>query len=128
MGVVGEDDEEVAGADDQVGTGAVGVEGGVFGFVVRDGLLYLRKRLAADELVAFDAELDVGVLAMRFVPLRVHKRRLVGAHHGLDALRQQMCPDLNVGRHVGNVIERQVKSRRQAFVEADVVDVVVDHI
>lgn len=128
MGVVGEDDEEVAGADDQVGAGAVGVAGSVFGLVVRDGLRHLRKRLAADEFGAFNAELDVGVLTMRLVPLRIHERRLVRAHHGLDALRQQMRPDLNVGRHVRNIIERQVQGRRQAFVEADVFDVVVDHI
>ncbi len=48
MGVVGEDDEEVAGADDKVGTRAVGVAGGVFRLVVRDGLRHLRERLAAD--------------------------------------------------------------------------------
>lgn len=128
MGIVGEDDEEIARADDQVGAGAVGVAGGVFGFVVRNGLRHLRERLAADELIAFDAELDVGVLAVRFVAPRVHERRFVRAHHGLDALRQLMRPDLNIGGHVRNVIERQVQGRRQTFVEVDVFDVVVDHI
>ena len=69
VGVVGEDDEEIARSDDQVGAGTVGVAGGVFGFVVRDGLRHLREGLAADELIALNAELDVGVLAMRFVAL-----------------------------------------------------------
>ena len=62
------------------------------------------------------------------VALRIHERRFVRAHHGLDALLKLMRPDLNVGSHVRNIIERQVQGRRQAFVEADVVDVVVDHI
>lgn len=128
MGVVGEDDEEIAGADDQVGAGAVGVAGSVFGFVVRDGLRHLRERLAADELGAHDAELDVGVLAVRLVPFRVHERCFIRAHNGLDAMLQLMRPDLNVSRHVRNIIERQVQSQRQAFVEVDVFDVVVDHI
>ncbi len=128
VGVVGEDDEEVAVADDHVGAGAVGIAGGIFGFVIRDGLRHLREGLAADELGALNAELDVGELAMRLISLRVHERRLVCAYHGLDALLKLMRTDLNVGRHIRNKIERQIQGRRQAFVEADVFDVVVDHI
>ncbi len=127
MGVVGPDDQEVAVADDGVDAGAVREAGGVLGRVVRNGFRDLLKRLAANELLARDDVLDINVLAVRFVSLFVHEAGLIRADNGFHAKLQQSSTVLDVGPDTRDVIERQVQRRTQAFVQADVADVVVYH-
>ncbi len=127
MGIVREDDEEVAVADNQVGAGAVGVAGGVMGLVVRDGLHHLREGFAADEFCADERELDVRILAMGLIPFRVHEARCALAHDGFHSKIQRVRTHLHVGRDSFNVLQRQIQRRRQALVQADVFDVVVNH-
>ena len=127
MGILWEDQEEVAVADDRVDARAVGIPRRVLRLVVRDGLRDLRKRLAANEFRPLQDELDVDVPPMGLIPLRVHQAGRVLAHHRLDPQVQQVCTNLHVRRDGRNVIQRQVDGWREAFIEADVFDVVVDH-
>ena len=127
MGILREDQEEVAVADDRVHARAVGIPRRILRLVVRDGLDNLRKRLAANEFRPLQGKLDVDVPPMGLIPLRVYQAGRVLAHHRLDPQVQQVCADLHVRRDGRDVIQRKVDGWREAFIEADVFDVVVDH-
>ena len=127
MGILREDQEEIAGADDGVHARAVGIAGRVLRLVVRDGLDNLRKWLAANEFRPLQGELDVDIPPMGLIPLRVHEAGRVLAHHRLDPQVKLMRPNLHVRSDGRDVIQRQVDRRRQAFIEADVLNVVVNH-
>ena len=127
MGILREDQEEVAVADDGVDARAVGIPRGILHLVVRDGLGNLRKRLAANEFRALEGELDVDIPPMGLIPFRVHEAGGVLADNGFDAQVQRMRADLHVRRDGRDIIQCQVNRRRQALIQADVLDVVVNH-
>ena len=75
MRIFGENNKEIALANDQVCTRAICVAGSILGFVVRDRFRHLRKGFATNQLRADKSELDVGILPMGFVAFRVHEAR-----------------------------------------------------
>ena len=127
VGILREDQEEVPVADDRVHSRAVGIPRRVLRLVVRNRLRDLRKRLAANEFRPLQGKLDVDVPPMGLIPLRVHQAGRVFAHHRLDPQVQQVRADLHVRLDGRNVIQRQVDGWREAFIEADFLDVVVNH-
>ena len=78
-------------------------------------------------LRACEEELDVGVLKVRFVTLRVALLRHILAHDRLHTVRQQGGAVVQGQTGGGDEVQRSVQDRRQAFVQADVLDMVVDH-
>ena len=140
MGVVGEDDGEVAGADAERDGGrgfsapggrmhgqVIEVESAVFlGVILRGGGQEL-ERAAADVLRALQEELHIGILEVRLVPLRVHFLRDIAAHDGLHPVLQQCRAVLQRHLRRRNVIQSDIQRRRNALIQADVLDVIVDH-
>lgn len=127
MGILREDQEEVAVADDGVDARAVGIPRGILRLVVRDGLDDLRKRLEANEFRTLEGKLDIDIPPMGLIPFRVHKAGGVLADNGFNAQVQRMRADLHVRRDGRDIIQCQVDRRRQALIQADVLDVVVNH-
>ena len=127
MGVLGEDEEEVAFAHNEVGAGAVGVAGNVLVGVVGDALLNLGKGLATHEFGAHNAELDIGKAPVRLVAFFVHKTGGIFADYHFHAVVQEVCAVLYLGRHLGDVIQCCIYGRGKAFVQANVFDVVKYH-
>ena len=127
MGILREDQEEVAVADDGVDARAVGIPRGILRLVVRDGFDDLRKRLEANEFRALEGKLDIDIPPMGLIPFRVHKAGGVLADNGFNAQVQRMRADFHVRRDGRNIIQCQVDRRRQALIQADVLDVVVNH-
>ena len=134
MGVVGEDDGEVAGAEAEGDGRSPGsgrrrfiVKSTVACLVVVGGGGEEFQGAAAEVLRAGEEELDVGVLEVGFVALRVALLRHILAHDRLHAVRQKGRTVVHGQTRGSNEVQRGVQGRRKAFVQADVFDMVVDH-
>ena len=128
VGIVREDHQEVAFADDQIGSGTTRIAGGVLGGIVRDAFHHLLQRLASDDLPAGHDILHIGILAMRFVSFFVDEPRFICADDRFHAVFQERGSVFRVGRYRCDVVQRHVERRGQAFVKADIFDVIVNHL
>lgn len=129
VAIVGEEDGEVAGAEAEGEARARlrNVKPAVTRLVVIPRRLQELNRAATDLLRAREEELDVGVLNVRLVSLRVRRLRLVLAGNRFHAMRQKGRAVVHRQHSTSDEIQRRVQRVRQAFIQGNVSDMIVNH-